>query len=342
MKGFYSILADFEAYLSGLGYCESTIKSYRWTLKDFYIYLNIAGKEIRLSDLREIREKDILQYFEYLLEKPLKRGTPCKKSTVMMKRSQLKLFFRFLYDQELILQNPAEDIRLNIRGKSGKRGVFTVEEIGQFLDSISIDEPLGQRNRAVFELMYSSGLRIGETVKLDISDVDMKERVLIIRGGKGGKDRYIPFSETAFLFLKKYLEGGRASLLKGVKGEDEKALFLGHRKYGRVKRMHLRSVFKDCLEKAGVEKKDRSVHSIRHSTATHLLEAGADVRFVSELLGHEHIQTIVRYTHVMMEGIKRAYKSAHPRENKLYEEITEEYLNEIEKLRNELLRTMLN
>src|SRR5271157_3480862 len=126
MKGFYSLLADFEVYLKGMGYSESTGKSFRCALRAFYNYLNTENP----VDLREVKERDVLRYLESLQVKILRHGKPYSKETILLKRSQIRLFFRYLYDQELILQNPAEDIRLSIRGKKGRRGVFTVEEIG--------------------------------------------------------------------------------------------------------------------------------------------------------------------------------------------------------------------
>jgi len=120
-----------------------------------------------------------------------------------------------------------------------------------------------------------------------------------------------------------------------VKGESEKYLFLTVK--GRMKSDAIRKVFKETVEEIGIQRDNLTPHSIRHSTATHLLEAGADVRYVQELLGHEDIQTTVKYTHLMMENLKKAYKSAHPRENQYFEEIDSGYLLQIEKLKEVII-----
>ena len=157
-----------------------------------------------------------------------------------------------------------------------QKEIFTREEMNRFLDSIDITSPDGRRNRAIFELMYSSGLRIAEVVKLDLADIDLNERILLVRQGKGGRDRFVPFSDVSGAFIRRYIESDRRHYLKYAHGEDENALFLGRK--GRLKVFMLRTViFKKILEDAGIEHKNLTPHSIRHSTATHLLEAGADV-----------------------------------------------------------------
>jgi integrase/recombinase XerC len=207
----------------------------------------------------------------------------------------------------------------------------------RFLDSIDQRQQRFLLKRAVFELMYSSGLRVSEAVNLNLSDLDFSERVLTVRGGKGGKDRYVPFSGVAALALKRYIDTERRGLAPAARGLSEEPLFLSE--YGRLQAVTVRKYFREILEKAHIKRQRLTVHSIRHSCATHLLEAGADVRYVQELLGHEDIETTVKYTHLMMENLKKAYRSAHPRENEYYDEIDEEYLKDVENLRREIIRS---
>ena len=204
-----------------------------------------------------------------------------------------------------------------------------------FLDSVNIFNPAGQMDRNIFELMYSSGLRVSEIVNLNIGDVDLKERILAVRKGKGEKDRFVPFSEVADRFLKKYLSEARKNFLKKLNQEYEKIVFLNEN--GKLKTKYVRDRFNKYLEKLKMKKKGLTLHSIRHTTATHLLEAGADVRYVAELLGHEDIETTVKYTHLKIESLKRIYKSTHPRENKYYDEVDSEYLENINLLREKLI-----
>jgi site-specific recombinase XerD len=179
--------------------------------------------------------------------------------------------------------------------------------------------------------MYSSGLRINEVARLDAGDVDLSERTLLVREGKGSKDRFVPFSGVARDFLKLYLEE------KGnARTAEDEAFFTGF--HGRVKASWIREEFEKRINALGMKRENLTPHSIRHSCATHLLEAGADVRYVQELLGHEYIQTTVKYTHLMIESLKRVYKTFHPRENQYFEEIDREYLTQIGKLKEEIVR----
>ena len=330
MKKFKTLLLEYEKYYRGRG-VKNVKSQLRW-LSRFYEYLETIGK----TDLRTIKEADIRKYIDVvkgmISDDTKKIYAPTTVSSVFY---IVKNFYAFLYMYEYILVNPFEELDMKFKKQQKRRGIFTEKEINEFLDSISISEPLGQRDRAIFELMYSSGLRLGDVVGLDLSDVDMQERVLMIRQGKGDKDAYLPFSEVALTFLQKYIACERMRLLKRVNQEEEKALFLHG--YKRITNGVVQKIFKTRLEKSGIEKKDRCLHSIRHSTATHLLEAGADIRFVSELLRHETLDTTVKYTYLPIENLKRAYKKAHPRENDYYEEVTEEYLKEIEKLKEELI-----
>jgi site-specific recombinase XerD len=331
MKKFSSLLTDYEKYYLGLGFKKTTFQANKRHLERFYAFLEDKNK----TDLRTVRKEDILSFVEVLKNTVSQStGRPLHISTIATAYHTVKNFYSFLYLYEHIIVNPFEDMNLQFKKAKNSRGIFTEHEIAEFLDSISLDEKSGQRDRACFELMYSSALRIGDIVLLDLSDVDMQERILLIRGGKGDKDAYLPFSEVAQSFLQKYIADERQRQLKRVPPDEQKALFLHN--WGRISKGVIDRRFRLILEASGIEKKDRSCHSIRHSTATHLLEAGADIRFVSELLRHDNLETTAKYTHLPMDNLKRAYRKAHPRENDYYEEISEEYLQEVDKLVEDL------
>jgi site-specific recombinase XerD len=251
----------------------------------------------------------------------------------MVMANMVRLFFKYLYRHENILTNPFERLKFKLKNDDSMREIFSADQMNRFLDCIKDD-----RDRSIFELMYSSALRISEVVKLNVEDVDLKERMIILRKAKGDKDKYVPYSDVAEYYLKKYIKGLRIKILRKIKkGEDRnKALFIGYR--GRLTSSYIWKEFRKYLKENNLENKKLVVHSIRHSTATHLLEAGADVRYVQELLGHEDIQTTVKYTHLKIESLKRVYKMFHPRENKYYEEVTEDYLNEINKLKEDSIK----
>jgi site-specific recombinase XerD len=168
----------------------------------------------------------------------------------------------------------------------------------------------------MFELMYSSGLRSSEVVKLNRGDIELESRMAIIRDTKWSKDLVVPINEVAHAFLSLYLAQTDAALA-------ERPAFLGAR--GRMSAHSLRARFRYHLINAGLKDKGLTPHSIRHATATHLLAHGADLRYVQELLGHQSIETTVLYTNEQLENLKRIYKTHHPRENALYREVDEEY-----------------
>ncbi len=325
MKHKNTLLIEYLNFLKGLGYSKGTIYYHEEGLKRYF-------KDVK-KDLRDVKSKDIKEYVETLKKTKTKYNKPFSEGTISNILSSIKGFFNYLFRNEYILLNPVEDLEIKLNTKNA-RGVFSKEEMNTFLDCIELKGKHGQRDRAIFELIYSTGLRASEVINLTLTEVDLRERVLFVKNGKGAKDRYDPFNETALSFLKLYINNERKKIERYVKGEDKKILFLSI--YGKLAKNKIGKLFNKYLLKSGVEKKNRTLHSIRHSTATHLLKAGADVRYVAELLGHESIQTTVRYTHLLTDNIKKAYKSAHPRENQFYEEITGEYLKEIESLENEL------
>ncbi len=337
MKTFEYYLLSFEKYLQGLGRAKQTVTGNLYIVRQFILF----AKEREEKTVTDVTRQDIIDFVENLKTMKSKHKKPMKPWTIRKRISDLRKFFRYLYRNDIILQNPMDDIVFSIKESPEVKGIFTQSEMSRFLDSIIVNNPHGMRNRAVFELMYSSGLRISEVININMSDIDLSERILTVRESKGGKDRYVPFSEVAAMFLKKYIEGARKYFSRRLKQEAKKYLFLTAK--GRMKSDPIRKVIKDALEKIGIKRKNLTPHSIRHSTATHLLEAGADVRYVQELLGHEDIQTTVKYTHLMMENLKKAYKSAHPRENKYFDEVDEEYLLQIEKLKEVIIvRRKLN
>lgn len=249
--------------------------------------------------------------------------------------SVLKGFFEWLYKSEHILINPMEDIVIQQPQSGSERNIFTEEDIAIFLDSIGIATATGQRDRALFELMYSSGFRVEEITGLKLAEVNLEERIcFVVR--KGRKDGYVPFSETALKFLLKYIGDGRKWYLKKVRNPEMKdILFLNTS--GKMSWKSLRTKFRKYLAGCGLADKGYVMHSIRHATATHLIAHGASIRYVQELLGHESLKTTQIYTRPTQENIKRVYRTYHPRENEYYKEVDAEYLREIENLKNRII-----
>lgn len=310
--------AVFEEYLENLRYKKSTIRTKTAYLKGF---LEFLSRE-RIVDLREVNGDSIRRYLEAKAGAISARtGGPYSPATLLLFHGSVRLLFTALFQAQLVLVNPAGDVVFRPRQKSRLRAIFSEEEIARFLDGIAVKGPLGLRDRAMFELMYSSGLRTGEMGKLDRGDVDLAQRMLIVRDAKWSKDRVVPVSEVAAVFLSRYLEGRTDPRLPTFVGRN-----------GRMSATGVRRRFHVHLAGVGLEGKGLSPHSIRHATATHLLAHGADLRYVQELLGHESIETTVIYTNELVENLKRIYRRYHPRENELYREVDAAYLGRVGRL----------
>jgi integrase/recombinase XerD len=310
--------AIFIQHMQDLRYKPNTIRGKSHYLERFFSFAVQQG----ITDLRDVDASLIERFLasEQQAVSP-KTGLPYRRGTLLVTYGAVRLLFASLYQAELILTNPARDVTFRTRAKIGLRAVFSEEEIARFLDGIDVHQKLGLRDRAIFELIYSSGLRAGEVGKLNRGDIDMGARMLIVRDAKWSKDRVVPINEVAHSFLALYLQGV---------SDPQRPAFLGLK--GRIGLGCVTRRFHFHLNRTGLEGKGLSVHSIRHATATHLLAHGADLRYVQELLGHQSIETTVIYTNELFENLKRIYKSFHPRENALYREIDESYQARIRRL----------
>ena len=218
--------------------------------------------------------------------------------------SSLRAFFLYLLREELIDGNPIEHIESPRLARNIPR-VFSREEVDALLGSIGTDTPLGIRDRCLFELIYSCGLRVSEAVALSLNRVFLQEGVLRVVG-KGGKERYVPLGEIAGEWLERYLHQARPVL---VKGRRRKAVFI-NRLGNSLSRKGMWKRFKEITSRAAL---DGKLHTLRHSFATHLLSGGADLRAVQMLLGHADIGTTQIYTHVDEKELKGFHEQFHPR-----------------------------
>ena len=311
----------FRHYLKGQGYKPTTIRT---RMMQVQVFLDYITRQERIEDLRDVRQGQITGYLQYVNETVSEHtGRPYAYLTRRSLFGAARALFRCLYIRKLILVNPIQTVMFRPKGSEKLKAIMTQEDIGSFLDGIEEHNLLGPRDRALFELLYSSGLRVSEAAGLNIQDIDFANRMLLIRNPKWGKDRVEPISQVAAKFLCRY-----------VSGRTEGPVFWGHR--GRLTGPTINRRFKKHLKEKGMDRPGLTAHSIRHSVATHLLQNGADLRYVQELLGHQSIQTTVRYTHELYDNLKRIYRSYHPRENEYYREVDEEYLSRLEAFREEL------
>jgi len=294
----------FELLISNFksrGLKKTTIARKLQELRRFLEY--IKEKNI---DLRDITSEDVEDYILSLKN--------FASSTQRAANALVSDLYKVLMRSELILTNPILKTDIFIKEKSGIKKVFTEDEMVSFLDSIGTKTGFGVRDRAIFEVMYVTGMRIGEVQNLDLDDIDFSLKEITIRQGKGDKDRIVPLGSVAEEYINQWIKRGR----KGVK-TSQKALFINSSN-NRLMVGRIRAIFDHYIKLSGLEGKDFTPHSIRHSCATHLLQNGADIRYVQELLGHESIDTTAGYTKSMIKSLKKLHKTYHPRENELYPE----------------------
>ena len=273
-----------------------TIRAYQEDLTQFGEYLKAQG-----IPLEQLEYHDLRYYMASLQQKQ-----QLKKTTLSRKTSTLKSFCKFLHREGLLEHNPAD---LLSTPKKEKRLPTVINEVDMtaFLDDfLAGEEPLQLRNKAIFELLYSSGLRVSELVQLDVENVQKQKGILRILG-KGSKERIVPVGEQAQSAITYYLEHGRPLLVK----EEAQALFL-NRQGTRLTTRGVEYILEQYV-KQGALKYKVTPHAFRHSFATHLLDNGADLRVIQELLGHESLSTTQIYTEVSASHLQQIYRKAHPR-----------------------------
>ncbi len=293
-----------EGIKNFLIYCETernyshyTVESYSTALAQFFDFLNEEYGEV--PNLEDIVTNDIRPFLSYLMDKGQ------KKSSLRLKIAAVKSFFKFCQKRGLTVKNPASLVPTPKREK--KLPSFLLQkEVSTMIDNITGDDVVSLRDKALAELLYSSGLRISEALQLNVVDINFYEKSVKVLG-KGRKERIVPIGAKALTSLKKYIEK-RRDLIDEVK---ENALFLSKR----GKSMNPVNAYRiiNSLMKQNTESPQKSPHVLRHTFATHLLDNGADIQSVSEMLGHASLSTTQVYTHVSIERLKSAYKKAHPK-----------------------------
>ena len=276
-----------------------TQEAYRSDLRAFAEWLGRAG----ISDLAGVDRRWLRRYISYLSQRGYARRTIARKASTV--RSML----RWAVLHELIDANPADDLLTPKLDRPLPR-VLKAADAAELCELPPDDDPVGARDRAILELLYGAGLRVGELCGLDLDDTDLRQKMLRVIG-KGNKERRVPIGEPAVRALRFYLSHARSSFLEGREIVTEShALFLN----SRGRRLNPRSV-RALLVKylAGDGRAPVNPHALRHSFATHLLDGGADLRAVQELLGHESLATTQIYTHVSTDRLKAVYEQSHPR-----------------------------
>lgn len=278
------------------GLSSSTKESYNYNLKDYAAFL----LKRKIERVEEIKTEDIKDYLKELSKREE------ETTTIAHKLTAVKNFHKYLYKERITKEDVSEYVS-RPRIKKNLPSTLSLEDVDKLLD-ISLNTAFDYRNKAMLELMYGTGLRVSELTGLTMSNIDM-ENCLIRVIGKGSKERVVPLGEYAIEALNNYLEH-RNALLKKTNPE---ALFLNN--HGKqMTRQGFFKIIKALLEEKGLNP-NVSPHTLRHSFATHLLNAGADLRSIQEMLGHSDISTTKIYTEISMEKVEEDYKH-HPRSHK--------------------------
>jgi integrase/recombinase XerC len=286
---------------------EHTLRNYASDLGQFYDYLSPADPQTGARRELDIKQIDHITIREWL---STLHTAQKKKTSVARKLAALRTFFQFLVREGIIELNPAKLVSTPRLEK--KLPVhLSVEDAIRFIETPDLETDLGKRDRAILEFLYGTGVRVSELTKLDLSDVDFKEKLIRVTG-KRRKQRIVPFGDPALHALMNYLTVRNAFLQNApLEERDSRAVFLNYQGTRITTRSVGRMVDKYIQICAGIH--NISPHALRHSFATHLLDSGADLRDIQELLGHARLSTTQIYTHVSMEKLIEVYDKSHPK-----------------------------
>ncbi|KUK10552.1 MAG: Tyrosine recombinase XerC [Clostridia bacterium 41_269] len=298
---FSDLIEPFCNYLSAeRNLSNNTVKNYKADLLQFE---NFLKDKKSIYEINKIDHLAIREFLSFLQEKG------CEKRTIARKISCLKSFFKFLKRLDIISNNPMQKVKSPKVGR--KLPTFLYAETMENILKRPENNLLGIRDRAILEMLYATGMRVGELVSLNKNDIDMENKQVIVLG-KGGIERILPLGNYSIEALKNYFKNVRPIFLKRAKDKDaQDAVFLSQ-KGTRLTSRAVRYILEKYAAKESLRLKI-SPHTIRHSFATHLLEQGADLRAVQELLGHVNLSTTQIYTHVDRKRLKDIYMKFHPR-----------------------------
>ena len=293
--------AHFEWMLIN-GYSADTVRARKIALRRFIRWCDERGQD----DPRAITQPILERYQRYLFYYRKANGAPLSVGMQVQCLAPLKTWFKWLTRQRHILADPAAGIDLPRQPKRLPRAVPSVQEVEAILHEAEPDNVQGLRDRALLETLYATGLRRMELPGVSIYDVDFTRGILWVRHGKGKRERVVPLGERAMAWLDRYITEARKQLMTG----DTDALFLTD--YGEpVQPAYVADKVKRYMQFAGVHKAG-STHLLRHACATHMLEGGADIRYIQEMLGHANLETTEIYTHVSIDKLIAVHGATHP------------------------------
>jgi integrase/recombinase XerD len=295
--------AAFHEWEAVVGYSPRTIAAQRHAIGRFIAWADERG----LAKPQDITRPILERYQRHVYHYRKHNGQPLTVSAQLNLILPLQAWFKWLTKQNHILYNPAADLDLPVRPKALPKGLLSVAQIEDVLNGCDIDTPEGLRMRAMLEVLYSTGIRRFELAGLKLFDVDVERGALMVRQGKGAKDRLVPLGDRACAWVDKYLREVRPELATGA---DDYRLFLDDDGRG-FSAERIGEIVKRQLVAAGIEHAG-ACHLFRVACATHMLENGADIRFIQSLLGHAKLDTTQIYTQVSLAKLKEVHNATHP------------------------------
>ena len=303
-RGFEATIARYLEWREARQYSQSHRHSIESVLRRFAFYCVERG----VIRPQEVTRPILERYQHHLFQYRRANGHPLAATTQRTELNGISTFFRWLVRERYLLYNPAADLELPKKPVRLPVDTFSLDEVEQILATPCVAEPLGLRDRALLELLYSTGLRRAEVAALDVFDVQFDRGCVTVRAGKGKKDRVVPIGERGLAWVRRYLDHVRPQLLPRP---EEWALFLtadGER----FSTDSLGNSVRAILEASGVRKRAGCCHLFRHTMATMMLEGGADLRYVQEMLGHAKLDTTQIYTRVAITKLKEIHTATHP------------------------------
>jgi len=298
-----SSAAAYLEWLAERGYSEWTVRHRRSYLRFFLAWCEERG----ISRPEELTRLVLERYQKSVAHTAKRNGEPLSFHAQHLRLAAVKALCQWLARQRLVLYNPAAELELPRLGQRLPRAVLSAAEAETLLNTPDVATPLGVRDRAILETFYSTGVRRSELIRLSIYAVDLERGTVLVREGKGKKDRFVPVGERAVAWTRRYLEEVRPSL---AVAPDDGTLFLT--RYGRPFTPNgMSTLIKRLVARAGLGK-DGSCHMLRHTMATVMLEGGADVRYIQQMLGHASLRTTQVYTHVAIRALKAVHEATHP------------------------------
>lgn len=303
-RGFEVLIRRHLEALAVRGRSRTTQATAERVLRPFAAWCALHG----LAQPAEVTRPLLERYQRWLFHSRTESGDPLGFGTQHTRLSVVRRFFAWLAKERYLVSDPASALELPKKPIRLPTATFSLEEVEQILALPDVGTALGLRDRAILETLYSTGIRRSELAGLDIDDLDRARGWLAVRQGKGGKDRVVPIGERALVWVVRYLDRARAEL---ALVSDERALFLTA-SGTRFAPEALGFRVKKLLERSGVRPRPGACHLFRHTCATLMLEGGADVRFLQEMLGHAKLDTTQIYTRVSIQKLKEIHTATHP------------------------------